>query len=172
MHTIFDTRVELFPVVELYLWYWQVLTQFWTVLIKFPVWKTFFTEPIATCSCIHRVGQGPRFPFCSVNGAALLRFVFPQIPWTFGYLFFKREKEAFAPNSRAQICTGSFVVTKLWYGMRGAVSTWSVSLLLLKFILHVALYLPVITFLHHYSFLFLVVFISNKVLKYKVNTIG
>ena len=45
--------------------------------------------------------------------------------------------------------------------MRGAVSTWSVSLLLLKFILHVALYLPVITFLHHYSFLFLVVFISN-----------
>ena len=33
--------------------------------------------------------------------------------------------------------------------------------LLLKFILHVALYLPVITFLHHHSFLFLVVFNSN-----------
>ena len=65
----------------------------------------------------------PGVTFCSVNGAALLRFVFPQIPWTFGYLFFKREKEAFAPNSRAQICAGSFVVTKLWYGMRGAVST-------------------------------------------------
>ena len=161
MHTIFDTRVELFPVVELYLWYWQVLTQFWTVLIKFPVWKTFFTEPIATCSCIHRVGQGPRFPFCSVNGAALLRFVFPQIPWTFAFLFSKIEKEAFASNSRAQVCTGTFVVTKLWYGMCGAVSTWSVSLLLLKFILHVALYLPVITFLHHHSFLFLVVFNSN-----------
>ena len=81
MHTIFDTRVELLPVVEVHLWYWQVPAQFWTVLIKVQVWKTFFTEPFATCSCIHRVGQGPRFPFCSVNGASLLRFVFPQIPW-------------------------------------------------------------------------------------------
>ena len=103
----------------------------------------------------------PGVTFCSVNGAALLRFVFPQIPWTFAFLFSKIEKEAFASNSRAQVCTGTFVVTKLWYGMCGAVSTWSVSLLLLKFILHVGLYLPVITFLHHYSFLFLVVFISN-----------
>ena len=127
------------------------------------MWKTFFTEPFATCSCIHCVGKGPRFPFCSVNGAALLRFVFPQVPWTFGYFFSKIEKEAFAPNSRAQICKGSFVVTKLWNGMCGAVSTWSVSLLLLKFILHVTLYLPVIstTFLHHHSFLFLGIFISN-----------
>ena len=65
----------------------------------------------------------PGVTFCSVNGAALLRFVFSQIPWTFGYLFSKREKEAFAPNSRDKICTGSFVVAKLWYGMRGAVST-------------------------------------------------
>ena len=121
MHTIFDTRVELLPVVELYLWYWQVPTYFWTVLIKVPVWKTFFTEPFATCSCIHRVGQGPRFQFCSVNGAALVRFIFTQIPWTFGYLCSKREAEAFVPNSRAQLCTGSIVVAKLWYGMCGAV---------------------------------------------------
>ena len=103
----------------------------------------------------------PGVTLCSVYGAALLQFVFPQIPWNFGYLFFKRGKESFAPNGFAQICTGSFVVTKLWYGMRVDISTWSVSLLLLKFILHVALYLPVITFLHHYSFLFLAVFISN-----------
>ena len=57
------------------------------------------------------------------DGAALVRFIFTQIPWTFGYLCSKRQKEAFAPNSRDKICTGSFVVAKLWYGMRGVVST-------------------------------------------------
>ena len=121
-----------------------------TLVSKIVCMHTYW-KPFSMNSEVREARTLPGVTFCSVNGAALLRFVFPQIPWNFGYLFFKREKESFAPNGCAQICTGSFVVTKLWYGMRGAVSTWSVFLLLLKFILHVALYLPVMTFLHHYS---------------------
>jgi len=68
--------------------------------------------------------MGSTIPYRSSHfGAALVRFIFTQIPWTFGYLCSKREEEAFVPNSRAQLCTGSVVVAKLWYGMCGAVST-------------------------------------------------
>ena len=67
-------------------------------------------------------------------------------------------------------CSCKIVVWYVW--CRFHLKRYFILLLVKKFILHVGLYLPVMTFLYHYSFLFLVVFISNKVLKYKVNTIG
>ena len=42
----------------------------------------------------------PGVTFFSVNGAALLRFTFPQIPWTFAFLFSKIEKGILKAHSR------------------------------------------------------------------------
>ena len=125
-----------------------------TLVSKIVCMHTYW-KPFSMNSEVREARTLPGVTFCSVNGAALLRFVFPQIPWNFGYLFFKREKESFAPNCCAQIGTGSFVVTKLWNGMCGALSTWSVFLLLLKFILHVALYylLLLSSIIIHFCFL-------------------
>ena len=95
-----------------------------TLVSKIVCMHTYW-KPFSMNSEVREARTLPGVTFCSVNGAALLRFVFPQIPWNFGYLFFKREKESFAPNCCAQIGTGSFVVTKLWYGMCGALFTWS-----------------------------------------------